>query len=263
VVRDAKGFVVAGPDLLVGGERPRGWSLDRPPYPWRPACPAYTWPATCEPSRPSGWPRRSARGHGRHAGTPLPGEAMSGYSSRSSPPSRRARAPGLGSTSPGASWWTSTTGMFGWSRPPAVPGSGDLAASAARHEQALELYRSLGDLAGEAQALIELGAVQSGDMNYQAATVSLTRALQLSRDLGNRPREANALKNLGAVECRTGNYQAAAATLTRALELFRDLGHCPGQADTYAHLGLVHRLSAIPVGRPRTPALRGVPYMSG
>ena len=100
-------------------------------------------------------------------------------------------------------------------------------------------------------------------MNYQAATVSLTRALQLSRDLGNRPREANALKNLGAVECRTGNYQAAAATLTRALELLRDLGHCPGQADTYAHLGLVHRLSAIPVGRPRTPALRGVPYMSG
>ena len=32
VIRDDKGFVVAGPDLLVGGERPRGWALDRPPY---------------------------------------------------------------------------------------------------------------------------------------------------------------------------------------------------------------------------------------
>jgi thioredoxin reductase (NADPH) len=32
VVRDAKGFVVAGPDLPAGGERPRGWNLDRPPY---------------------------------------------------------------------------------------------------------------------------------------------------------------------------------------------------------------------------------------
>jgi thioredoxin reductase (NADPH) len=32
VVRDAKGFVVAGPDLLVGGKPPRGWNLDRPPY---------------------------------------------------------------------------------------------------------------------------------------------------------------------------------------------------------------------------------------
>jgi thioredoxin reductase (NADPH) len=32
VVRDAQGFVVAGPDLLVGGQPPRGWNLDRPPY---------------------------------------------------------------------------------------------------------------------------------------------------------------------------------------------------------------------------------------
>ena len=32
VVRDPRGFVVAGPDLSVGGERPRGWELDRMPY---------------------------------------------------------------------------------------------------------------------------------------------------------------------------------------------------------------------------------------
>ncbi len=32
VVRDARGFVVAGPDLSVEGQRPRGWELDRAPY---------------------------------------------------------------------------------------------------------------------------------------------------------------------------------------------------------------------------------------
>jgi thioredoxin reductase (NADPH) len=32
VVRDPRGFVVAGPDLSVGGERPQGWNLDRMPY---------------------------------------------------------------------------------------------------------------------------------------------------------------------------------------------------------------------------------------
>jgi thioredoxin reductase (NADPH) len=31
-VRDKHGFVVAGPDLVVDGERPAGWSLDRDPY---------------------------------------------------------------------------------------------------------------------------------------------------------------------------------------------------------------------------------------
>jgi len=32
VVCDERGFVVAGPDLSVEGEKPRGWTLDRPPY---------------------------------------------------------------------------------------------------------------------------------------------------------------------------------------------------------------------------------------
>jgi thioredoxin reductase (NADPH) len=32
IQRDAKGFVVTGPDLLVSGRRPRGWPLDRDPY---------------------------------------------------------------------------------------------------------------------------------------------------------------------------------------------------------------------------------------
>jgi thioredoxin reductase (NADPH) len=32
VARDARGFVVTGPDLLSGGQRPAGWSLPRDPY---------------------------------------------------------------------------------------------------------------------------------------------------------------------------------------------------------------------------------------
>jgi thioredoxin reductase (NADPH) len=32
VARDGRGFVVTGPDLSRGGERPRGWRLDRMPY---------------------------------------------------------------------------------------------------------------------------------------------------------------------------------------------------------------------------------------
>jgi thioredoxin reductase (NADPH) len=33
VARDHHGFVLAGPDLLVDGQRPAGWGLDRDPYP--------------------------------------------------------------------------------------------------------------------------------------------------------------------------------------------------------------------------------------
>jgi thioredoxin reductase (NADPH) len=32
VARDANGFVLTGPDLMVDGRRPPGWHLDRDPY---------------------------------------------------------------------------------------------------------------------------------------------------------------------------------------------------------------------------------------
>jgi thioredoxin reductase (NADPH) len=32
IVRDQYGFIPAGPDLLQGGKRPKGWKLDRDPY---------------------------------------------------------------------------------------------------------------------------------------------------------------------------------------------------------------------------------------
>jgi thioredoxin reductase (NADPH) len=32
LVRDGRGFVVAGPDLAPGGAAPSGWILDRPPF---------------------------------------------------------------------------------------------------------------------------------------------------------------------------------------------------------------------------------------
>jgi thioredoxin reductase (NADPH) len=32
VERDDRGFVLTGPDLLWGGSRPKGWTLDRDPF---------------------------------------------------------------------------------------------------------------------------------------------------------------------------------------------------------------------------------------
>ena len=48
MLRDAHGFVVAGPDLPADGEPPRGWPLDRPPYHLETSVPGRVRrPATC------------------------------------------------------------------------------------------------------------------------------------------------------------------------------------------------------------------------
>ena len=39
VERDLAGFIPTGPGLMRGGQRLKGWRLDRDPTCWRPACP--------------------------------------------------------------------------------------------------------------------------------------------------------------------------------------------------------------------------------
>ena len=60
--------------------------------------------------------------------------------------------------------------------------------------------------------------------DYPAAAASQQQALELFRDLGDRLGQASALNELGIVQQLTGDYPAAAASHQQALELFRDLG---------------------------------------
>ena len=70
-----------------------------------------------------------------------------------------------------------------------------------------------------------------------AAAASATRALQLYRDLGDRAGQAAALTQIGFQHTVTDDYPAAAAELRQALELFRGIGHQRGQGDALPHPG--------------------------
>jgi tetratricopeptide (TPR) repeat protein/transcriptional regulator with XRE-family HTH domain len=115
--------------------------------------------------------------------------------------------------------------------------------SAALHEIARAAARQVGDRAGEAEALGELGGVQQLRGDYPAAAASLARAVALFRDLGDGPGEAYALNQLGFVQVLTGDYPAAAASQQQALALARSASDRLGEAAALNHLGLVQQLT--------------------
>jgi DNA-binding SARP family transcriptional activator/tetratricopeptide (TPR) repeat protein len=117
--------------------------------------------------------------------------------------------------------------------------TGDYPAAAQALEQALRIYRDLGDRRGQANAVSELGVVRMGTGDYRAAAQALEQALDFYRDLGDRRGQAGALNNLGVVRLRTGDYLAAARVQKKALRICRDLGNRRGQANALICLGVV------------------------
>jgi predicted ATPase/DNA-binding XRE family transcriptional regulator len=117
-------------------------------------------------------------------------------------------------------------------------GQGDLARAAELFEEALALYRELGDEAGVAAVLVELGQVVRTQGDHDRAAELSEESLELGRRLGALEIAAIALGTLGRVESHRGNAETAIARLEESLVLFREIGHQWGIAFTLANLAV-------------------------
>ncbi|WBB61636.1 BTAD domain-containing putative transcriptional regulator [Streptomyces sp. WMMC500] len=112
--------------------------------------------------------------------------------------------------------------------------------------RAHDLFERLGDPAGQAIALTDLGWHHGRGGDHDRALDLLPRALVLHRKLGNRPYEAHTWSCLADVRLRRGEPAEAVACYVEALDAFRDVGDVYGEAGTLAHLGVAHRLTGDP-----------------
>ncbi|MEN3360348.1 MAG: hypothetical protein V7637_4330 [Mycobacteriales bacterium] len=103
-------------------------------------------------------------------------------------------------------------------------------------QRATALYRSCGDLTGEAYVLIDLGNVE-GDRCYRSAVDYHRRALTLFQRAGDPMCQARALVNLGSVERRLGRYELAIEHHQQAQTLLDQIGDVVGAAWTATSLG--------------------------
>jgi tetratricopeptide (TPR) repeat protein len=104
-------------------------------------------------------------------------------------------------------------------------------------EQALQLFRMMGDRPGESVALVNLGndAMIQGD--YAAALAYQEAALAVQRVIGDRQGESIALDNLSLTYYYLNDHQKAVETCRQTLDIVETLGlrHVAGYA--YNHLG--------------------------
>jgi DNA-binding SARP family transcriptional activator len=107
-------------------------------------------------------------------------------------------------------------------------------------EQALGIYREIGDQPGQARAANNVAQACLRLRRYPEALEAAQRSLVMQRQAGDRHGEGIALGNLGDACRELGRFDAAIGHLEQALGIFRELGDEHSEADSLSDLGDVY-----------------------
>lgn len=105
------------------------------------------------------------------------------------------------------------------------------------YEQALTLYRQVGGILGEANCIAHLGDIALHRSDDAAARKAYEQALPLFRQFGDILGEANCIRNLGDIALDRSDHDAARKAYEQALPLFRQVGQILGEANCIQSLG--------------------------
>ena len=114
---------------------------------------------------------------------------------------------------------------------PVYDGLGERQRALDYYGQALPIRREVGDRAGEAATLNNIGGVYAGLGDRQRALAYYQQALPILREVGDRAGEAATLNNIGAVYRGLGDPQRALEYFQQALPIPREVGDRAGEAD--------------------------------
>jgi tetratricopeptide (TPR) repeat protein len=132
-------------------------------------------------------------------------------------------------------------GLFAWGLTVAAELSanpGDARRSTAWAEEAVALFRRVGDDIGLAHALAALGSAYANQARLDEADAVLAEAIELGEQQQDALLLARLLNFLSFVATRRGDHQAAAGINRDELERWRQLGSRRGQATALRHLAV-------------------------
>ena len=117
---------------------------------------------------------------------------------------------------------------------------GHLSVALVLYEEALKIFRELGDRRGEASALASLGSAHFRMEEFRQAIEFYRQGLDLTRELGDRRGEIRILTNLGTAHIRLGETKLVKELYTQAICLFSHRGDRQSLAVALCNMGGVH-----------------------
>ena len=114
---------------------------------------------------------------------------------------------------------------------------GDFPRATSIYEESLALFQELGDKRASAYLLNNLGNVAKEQADYEQAARIHEQALPLFRELSDKRALAASLNNLGEIAQHQGDYQRAATFHQESLALKREVGDSRGIAISLDNLG--------------------------
>jgi tetratricopeptide (TPR) repeat protein len=112
---------------------------------------------------------------------------------------------------------------------------GEFARAVEYFEQALALFRELGDRRNVGVILNNLGETARLRGDGRAAIARYEEALTIAREIGDRPSQIICVNNMGGARLTLGDFSTAESDLRQAVELAGDSGHY-GLPETYRFL---------------------------
>lgn len=112
------------------------------------------------------------------------------------------------------------------------------------YQESLVIRRRLGQKAGVAQTLAEMGEVEYSQGKPEDAIAHYKEALQLQRDIGDKTYLSHTLLNLGGIYSDRGQYEEALGYLKESLQLQRELHDQNYEAMCLNNIGNVYLSTA-------------------
>jgi len=117
---------------------------------------------------------------------------------------------------------------------------GDYRRAVECQEQRLEIARKMDDRLGESQALTNLGIAYYSQGEYYPSINYLEQSLKLKREIGERRGESRVLGNLSNAYLRLGECRKAIEYQEQALKISREIGDRWGEGAALGNLGLTY-----------------------